>query len=50
VRRALPATSPSGRFLIDEDVLREAGITDFTRYAVNPGAALRIDLFLDERA
>jgi citronellol/citronellal dehydrogenase len=40
----------TGRFLIDEDVLREAGITDFTRYAVNPGAALRIDLFLDERA
>jgi citronellol/citronellal dehydrogenase len=42
--------SLTGRFLIDEDVLREAGITDFTRYAVNPGEALRIDLFLDERA
>ena len=40
----------TGRFLIDEDVLREAGITDFTRYAVNPGEALRVDLFLDERA
>jgi citronellol/citronellal dehydrogenase len=39
----------TGRFLIDEDVLREAGITDFTRYAVNPGETLRIDLFLDER-
>jgi citronellol/citronellal dehydrogenase len=39
----------TGRFLIDEDVLREAGITDFTGYAVNPGEALRVDLFLDER-
>ena len=39
----------TGRFLIDEDVLRETGVTDFTGYAVKPGAALRIDLFLDER-
>jgi citronellol/citronellal dehydrogenase len=40
----------TGRFLIDEDVLREAGVADFSRYAVNPGAAPRVDLFLDERA
>jgi citronellol/citronellal dehydrogenase len=39
----------TGRFLIDEDVLREAGVTDFTGYAVNPGETLRVDLFLDER-
>jgi citronellol/citronellal dehydrogenase len=39
----------TGRFLIDEDVLREAGVTDFTGYAVHPGEALRVDLFLDER-
>jgi citronellol/citronellal dehydrogenase len=42
--------SLTGRFLIDEDVLREAGVADFERYAVKPGEKLRIDLFLDERA
>lgn len=42
--------SLTGRFLIDEDVLREAGTADFERYAVKPGERLRIDLFLDERA
>ncbi len=43
------ARSLTGRFLIDEDVLREAGVSDFSAYAVKPGAALRLDLFLDER-
>ena len=37
----------SGRFLIDEDVLREAGTADFDRYAVEPGRPLLPDLFLD---
>ena len=37
----------SGRFLIDEDVLREAGTADFDRYAVEPGQPLLPDLFLD---
>ncbi len=41
--------SLTGRFLIDEAVLREAGVGDFARYAVKPGEKLRIDLFLDER-
>jgi citronellol/citronellal dehydrogenase len=41
--------SLTGRFLLDEEVLREAGVTDFTRYAVDPRQKLRIDLFLDER-
>jgi citronellol/citronellal dehydrogenase len=41
--------SLTGRFLIDEEVLHEAGIRDFERYAVRPGEKLRIDLFLDER-
>jgi citronellol/citronellal dehydrogenase len=36
----------TGRFLIDEDVLREAGATDFTRYAVDPTRELLLDLFL----
>ena len=37
----------SGRFLIDEEVLREAGTADFDRYAVEPGQPLLPDLFLD---
>jgi len=41
--------SITGRFLLDEEVLREAGVTDFERYAAKRGETLRIDLFLDER-
>lgn len=37
----------SGNFFIDEDVLRQAGVTDFDPYAVKPGAPLMKDLFLD---
>jgi citronellol/citronellal dehydrogenase len=40
--------SCSGNFFIDESVLREAGETDFDQYAVQPGAPLMKDLFLDE--
>jgi citronellol/citronellal dehydrogenase len=36
----------TGTFSIDEDVLREAGITDFEKYAVQPGQPLLPDLFL----
>ena len=36
----------SGRFLLDEDVLREAGISDFSAYAVDPAKAPLPDLFL----
>lgn len=36
----------TGRFYIDEDVLREAGVTDFEGYAVAPGKPLHPDLFL----
>jgi citronellol/citronellal dehydrogenase len=42
-----PAASATGNFYIDEDVLREAGVTDFTRYAHHPGHPLAPDLFLD---
>jgi citronellol/citronellal dehydrogenase len=38
----------TGNFYIDEDVLREAGVTDFERYAVQPGSPLYPDLFLGE--
>lgn len=29
--------SITGKFLIDEEILRNEGITDFTDYAYNPG-------------
>jgi citronellol/citronellal dehydrogenase len=37
----------TGRFYVDEAVLREEGITDFDQYAVNPGTNLYADLFLE---
>ncbi len=42
-----PARETTGNFFIDEDVLRQAGVTDFERYAVEPGAELLPDFFLD---
>ena len=38
----------TGHFFIDDDVLREAGVTDFETYAVAPGQPLLPDLFLGE--
>ena len=38
----------SGQFLIDDEVLAAAGVTDFTRYAVDPAQSLLPDLFLDD--
>ncbi len=38
--------SLTGRCLIDEEVLREAGVTDFAPYAVDPSAEQFPDLFL----
>jgi citronellol/citronellal dehydrogenase len=37
----------TGQCFIDEAVLREAGVIDFERYAVTPGAPVNPDLFLD---
>lgn len=37
----------SGNFYTDEEVLLDAGVTDFGQYAVCPGTALFGDLFLD---
>ena len=42
-----PASGYTGHFAIDDEVLREAGVTDFDRYAVEPGTALLPDLFLE---
>jgi citronellol/citronellal dehydrogenase len=41
--------SLNGRSLLDEDLLRERGVTDFARYAADPAHADRLypDLFLD---
>ena len=36
----------NGQFFIDEDVLREQGVTDFDKYAVKPGVELAPDFFL----
>ncbi len=41
------ARSNTGRFFIDEEVLREAGVTDFSGYAVDPSKRLLPDLFLE---
>jgi citronellol/citronellal dehydrogenase len=37
----------TGRFLIDEEVLRETGVEDFSHYAFKPGMPLHPDLYLD---
>ena len=42
-----PAREQTGRFFIDEDVLREEGVTEFARYAVDPTRPPLPDLFLD---
>lgn len=42
-----PSSSYTGQTLIDEAVLREAGITDLDKYAITPGGKLQKDLFLD---
>src|SRR5687767_6667678 len=42
-----PSRGCSGNFFLDEDVLREEGVTDFDGYAVQPGAPLITDLFLN---
>jgi citronellol/citronellal dehydrogenase len=40
------AKKHTGNFYLDDEVLAEAGVTDFDRYAVKPGAQLFPDLFL----
>ncbi len=42
------ARTLTGRFLIDEEVLRARGVTDFRGYAVDPSMPLLPDLFLDD--
>jgi len=37
----------TGNFFLDDEVLAEEGVRDFSRYAVSPGAPLLPDLFLE---
>lgn len=41
-----PAEECTGNFFIDEEVLGKEGVTDFSRYAVNPEQPLQNDLFI----
>ncbi len=41
-----PSRACTGNFFIDEDVLRSAGVTDFTPYAVDASAELLPDFFI----
>jgi citronellol/citronellal dehydrogenase len=41
-----PSRERTGNFFIDEDVLRAAGVKDFEKYAVTPGAPLMPDFFV----
>jgi citronellol/citronellal dehydrogenase len=41
-----PAAECTGNFFIDEDILVQQGVTDFTHYAVNPSQKLMQDLFV----
>lgn len=43
-----PSRQFTGRFLTDEEALKEAGVTDFSGYAVSAGADLMPDFFLDQ--
>ena len=41
-----PSSETTGRFLIDDEVLRQEGVSDFDRYVVTPGVELMPDFFL----
>lgn len=34
----------TGNFVIDEDILKKAGINDFDIYAIEPGLSARVEL------
>ncbi len=44
-----PSESLTGQFLIDDDVMERAGVTDLGAYAVTPGAELMPDFFVEPR-
>lgn len=42
-----PARDYTGRFVIDDDVLREEGVTDFSAYAYDANFPLQADIFVE---
>lgn len=42
----MPSKEYTGQYLIDEDVVRDSGVTDFSHYAVAPGVVLQPDYYL----
>ncbi len=42
------SSSCTGNFFLDQDVLEEEGVTDFDQYAIDPGAKLVSDFFVDD--
>ena len=42
-----PSREYTGHFAIDDDVLREAGMSDVSAYQIEPAASLQTDLFVD---
>lgn len=42
-----PSRDCTGNFFVDDDVLREEGVTDFSSYSHVPGAKLLADIFID---
>ena len=43
-----PSKEVTGQFFLDEFVLRDAGVADFSPYEITAGAPLKPDLFVDE--
>jgi len=41
-----PSRELTGRFFIDEDVLRAEGVTDFSKYAIDPSLEPALDIFV----
>jgi citronellol/citronellal dehydrogenase len=41
-----PSTECTGNFFIDDEVLKSAGVTDLSQYAVTPGVELVQDFFV----
>jgi citronellol/citronellal dehydrogenase len=41
------ARANTGNFYIDEDLLRQKGVTQFDHYAVTPGVPLFRDLYVE---
>ncbi len=44
-----PSKTTTGHFFIDEDVLKQQGIVDFSQYALNPEVPLFMDLFVEDK-